>query len=143
MTPEEILQLRAENNRLQKENARLRAFTVLPKENNQAHEPSGLEVDPLFQKLASQLQQLREANLISAKVLELSQQSEQAMAALIPALEVQFHGMNNEITQLKAANLDLENTYASVVEKLEGQVKALRQKLGEEAKNQRGELGQA
>lgn len=129
MTQEEIFELQAELQRLQKENTRLKALSVVPSSHTTERIPSDLKVDPLFDKLRDQLTHLSDANLIFVKVMELSQQAEKDLSALIPALEVQFHGMNNEIAQLKTANIDMENAYVSVVEKLEAQVRELKEQL--------------
>ncbi len=127
MTQEEIFHLQAEIQRLQKENDRLKVYSVVPPEKIVERAPSELKVDPIFEKLRDQQQQLTNANLMFAKVKELSQQSEKALSALIPALEVQFHGMKNEIEQLKTAHLETENAYVSVVEKLEAQIRDFKQ----------------
>lgn len=113
---------------LREENTRLKAVSGL----SQMPEPSELEVDPLFLKIKQQLIHLQDANIITQKSMELTQQAEQALAAMIPALEVEFHGKHNQIEQLKAANVDLENTYVSVVEKLESQLKELREHFVEQ-----------
>ncbi|MFK7922526.1 MAG: hypothetical protein AB8H47_11250 [Bacteroidia bacterium] len=110
---------------LREENVRLKAVSGL----SQLPEPSELEVDPLFLKIKQQLIHLQDANIISQQSMELTQQAEQALAAMIPALEVEFHGKNNQIKQLKAANLDLENTYVMVIEKLEQQLKEFKQRF--------------
>ncbi|MEL6593586.1 MAG: hypothetical protein AAFQ68_26025 [Bacteroidota bacterium] len=115
---EEIAQLREEN-------TRLKAVSGL----SQIPEPSELEVDPLFLKIKQQLIHLQDANIISLKAMELTQQAEQSLAAMIPALEVEYHGMHNQIKQLGEANVDLENTYVAVVQKLEEQLKVLKQEL--------------
>ncbi|MEL7534980.1 MAG: hypothetical protein AAFN10_27000 [Bacteroidota bacterium] len=125
---EEMQHLLEELSQLREENTRLKAVNGL----SQMPEPSELEVDPLFLKIKQQLMHLQDANIISQKSMELTQQAEQALAAMIPALEVEFHGKNNQIEQLKAANVDLENTYVSVVEKLENQLKELKKQFSEQ-----------
>lgn len=125
---EEMQHLIDELTQLREENSRLKAVNGL----SQMPEPSELEVDPLFLKIKQQLIHLQDANIISQKSMELTQQAEQALSAMIPALEVEFHGKNNQIEQLKAANVDLENTYVSVVQKLEEQLKELKQRFADQ-----------
>ncbi len=125
---EEMQHLLDELSQLREENNRLKAFNGL----SQMPEPSELEVDPLFLKIKQQLVHLQDANIITQKSMELTQQAEQALSAMIPALEVEFHGKNNQIEQLKAANVDLENAYVSVVEKLENQLKELKKQFAEQ-----------
>lgn len=122
---DEMKHLLDELTQLREENIRLKAVSGF----SQMPEPSELEVDPLFLKLKQQVIHLQDANIISQKSMELTQQAEQALAAMIPALEVEFHGQNNQIKQLKAANLDLENTYVMVVEKLEKKLKAFKKQF--------------
>ncbi|MEL7341943.1 MAG: hypothetical protein AAGM67_15790, partial [Bacteroidota bacterium] len=122
---EEQQHLLQEINQLREENARLKAVNGL----SQMPEPSELEVDPLFLKIKQQLIHLQDANIISHKAMELTQQAEQALATMIPALEVEFHGMHNQIKQRDEANVDLENTYVAVVQKLEEQLKLLKQEM--------------
>ncbi|MEO0473259.1 MAG: hypothetical protein AAF206_26840, partial [Bacteroidota bacterium] len=132
MTQEEMSALQQKIDLLQRENERLRAFSDLPQPKASESE-TDFQVDPLILKLRQQYLSLRDANLIFQKVQESSLAVERAFSALLPALEVEFHGMSQRLGNMENNLQDSENTYVSVVEKLEKQVRELRADLASQS----------
>ena len=88
--------------------------------------------DPTVQALRAQISPLQEAHQLFSQALELSDKVLRSLQAIAPALDMQIHGLNSENEQLQNATSDVENTYAGIVEKLENQMKSLRNKYSEE-----------
>ncbi|GAB4403647.1 MAG: hypothetical protein OHK0039_03030 [Bacteroidia bacterium] len=85
-----------------------------------------IEHDPVFNGLRRQHAQLRSANRRLGDIVAQYEAAERALATLLPALEVQILGWTREIENLNAAQQDTEQTYASIVGRLEAQIQQLK-----------------
>jgi len=87
--------------------------------------------DPTLRALQAQLPSIRQAFDLMKQGLEVSEQVKKSMEALVPALEIQIFGLNSELEQHTRNQEETENAYASVVRKLEEQLKSERQTFEE------------
>ena len=95
--------------------------------------------DPTVQALRAQISPLTEAHQLFHQALEISDKVLRSLQAIAPALDMQIHGLNSENAQLKSATSDTENTYAGIVEKLENQIKVLKNEHSDAAQKQQEE----
>ena len=82
--------------------------------------------DPALKALNAQLPAIRQAFELMKQSQEISEKVKMSMEALVPALEVQLYGLNSEIEQHVLNQEETENAYASVVRKLEDQLRVER-----------------
>jgi chromosome segregation ATPase len=130
MAQEDIQQLRAELAILRQENQQLRQSAGVRKNGTHRHElPDTIRHDNLLPAFQQQLNQLRQANARLQEAASLCTDLQRSLEILIPALEIQITGWTNEIYQLQDGQEELEQTYASVVERLEDRLKQLRQQV--------------
>jgi len=132
MARDDFNQLKAELTQLRKENRRLKQALRSRRNGRTAPLsplPENLPPDkllPLFREQSKRVgrlgQDLREIQQRMGAI-------NRDMNILIPALEVQVTGWNNEIHRLNEAQNDTENTYAGVVRKLETRHKELKIRL--------------
>lgn len=94
-----------------------------------------VQKDPTLRALHAQLPAIRQASELLKQGLEISEKVKMSMEALVPALEIQVFGLNSELEQHARNQEETENAYASVVRKLEDQLKALRQEFEEKAES--------
>ncbi|MEM8887952.1 MAG: hypothetical protein AAGD28_08195 [Bacteroidota bacterium] len=108
--------------------------------------------DPALKALNAQLPAIRQAFELMKQSQEISEKVKMSMEALVPALEVQLYGLNSEIEQHVLNQEETENAYASVVRKLEDQLRierfqfeerenAIRKNCQEEISQMRKTLG--
>jgi uncharacterized protein (DUF342 family) len=128
MTHEEIQQLLLQINTLRQENEELRnSLNFSSVETINGYEdPSEVFKDTVFKGLKNQLSVLGKANQQFRSAATGYEDLEKSMSTLLPALEVQLRGWNNEILNLRQSIEQSENTYAGIVEKLEHQLRQLK-----------------
>lgn len=88
-----------------------------------------VQKDPTLRALQAQLPSIRQASDLLKQGLEISEKVKMSLEALVPALEIQMFGLNSELEQHVRNQEETENAYASVVHKLEDQLKNLRQEF--------------
>ncbi|RMG67821.1 MAG: hypothetical protein D6722_12615 [Bacteroidetes bacterium] len=127
MSSEEIDRLQYELESLRQENQKLKT-TVAQPTGGRPPEPEAPAVpDPVFKGLLQQYQRLKEVNARLQGLFAQYDEAERALAALLPALEIEFKGQSSEIAQLQQSLVETDQTYAEVVARLEQQLKAVRQ----------------
>ncbi len=96
------------------------------------HSPTEeVKKDPTLRALHAQLPSIRQAIELFKQGLEISEKVKMSLEALAPALEIQIFGLNSEVEQHARNQEETENAYASVVHRLEEQLRTLRQEFDE------------
>jgi hypothetical protein len=136
---QELDRLRQALAALQRENQQLKAAAGLPLTRLVNGHKNGhpLPQDPALKALARQVEALHKLRVQSENQLSALKKAEQALMALLPALEVEWRGLQQQSQLLQQQVGETENTYASVVEKLERQLKDLRFDMKSEMQQQR------
>ncbi|MEL6670833.1 MAG: hypothetical protein AAFR61_01540 [Bacteroidota bacterium] len=124
----EISQLKKALASLKKENEQLKIIALVRQQypSEEGERTEHLKKDSTVEALRAQLDPLLEAQEHLAHADRIFKKVGNALEALVPALEVHIRGLNGEVMQLKSSLEDAENTYASVVAKLERQIDLLR-----------------
>jgi hypothetical protein len=131
---QEFEQLRQTIAALRLENQKLKAAAGLPL--NGHRNGQSLEEDPALRALARQFEAVQQLRAQGETQVAGLKKAEQALAALIPALEVEWRGLRQQAGQYRQQVDETENTYASVVEKLEHQLRDLRFDMKSELQQQ-------
>jgi len=116
---------------LRRENQLLRESVGRRQNGHQQELPETVRHTNLLPAFQQQLQHLKQANTQLAAASRLFTDLHRSLETLIPALEVQITGWTNEIYQLQQAQQDLEQAYATVVGRLEGRIKSLKEQVAE------------
>lgn len=126
MAQDEIQQLKTELETLRRENLLLRQRTGTRSNGHAQALPETVRHDNLLPAFQQQLTRLREAHQQLRAAHGAVGELQRSLETLIPALEIQMTGWTNEIHHLQAAQQDLEQTYATVVGRLEDRIKTLK-----------------
>ncbi|MEZ4828098.1 MAG: hypothetical protein R3C61_17710 [Bacteroidia bacterium] len=133
MAHEEVEKLKKEINALLRENQQLKAalHIHLPHNGNGNGTAHKAKTDPVLVAMAEQLDQIRAIQRIMSDSLKAISTVGSSIEAILPALDIQLRGYDTTIAQLKEHQEGAENAYASVVKKLENQIREMRQDFTE------------